>query len=70
MQQRNETYLNEQEAASFTRFSVGTLRNMRSAKRGPGYLKVSGKTVRYRQRDLEAWMNGQPVLTCDSLPEK
>lgn len=65
-----EMYLDEKEAAAFTHFAAGTLRNMRSAKRGPIYLKVSGKTVRYRQRDLESWMNEHLILTLDSIPER
>ncbi len=69
IQQPVQDYLNEFEAATMTRFSVGTLRNMRSAKRGPRYFKVCGRSVRYRQSDLEAWLGSQPVLTRDSLPE-
>lgn len=65
-----QDYLNEFEAATLTRFSVGTLRNMRCAKRGPRYLKVSGRSVRYRRSDLEAWLGSEPVLTCHSLPER
>lgn len=76
MQERTNTemphqdYLNEFEAAIFTRFSVGTLRNMRSAKRGPRYLKVSGRTIRYMKSDLEVWMGSEPVLTRDSISER
>lgn len=65
-----QVYLNEHEAATLTRFSVGTLRNMRSAKRGPRYLKVSNRAIRYKRSDIESWMNGQPVFTRDSMPER
>ena len=65
-----QDYLNEFEASTLTRFSVGTLRNMRSAKRGPRYLKVSGRSVRYRRSDLDAWLGSEPVLTRDSMPER
>ena len=67
MPDKTEIYLSEKEAAALTRFCAGTLRNMRSAKRGPSYLKVGKRSVRYRQSDLENWMNGKPVLTSDSM---
>ena len=68
MEMLNETYFNDQEAANYARYSVGTLRNMRSARRGPRFLKVGGgRAVRYRKSDLDAWLNAQPVLTRDSI---
>lgn len=48
-------YLTTKEAADFTRFTAGTLRNMRSEGRGPRFRRV-GKAVRYRVADLIEWM--------------
>lgn len=48
-------YMTEGEAADFTRFTKGTLRNLRSQGGGPQFLKVGG-SIRYRLSDLIAWM--------------
>ena len=48
-------YLTEVEAADLTRFSAGHLRNMRSQRRGPAFIRV-GSSIRYRLDDLLAWM--------------
>lgn len=48
-------YLTESEASELTRFSRGTLRNMRSLGNGPRFIRV-GKAIRYRRIDLIDWM--------------
>lgn len=47
--------LTETEAAEILNFSISTLRNWRSQGRGPEFLKISQRTVRYRRRELNAW---------------
>lgn len=54
-------FINEHGAAEFLKLKVGTLRNMRCANRGPAYLKVGHKFVRYRLDDLRAWMMSHRV---------
>lgn len=54
-----DQYVNERRAAEITGFARGTLRNMRSQGRGPVFVKVAGHAVRYRVRDLEAWLKGE-----------
>lgn len=44
--------------------NVGTLANMRCAKRGPKYFKV-GKKIIYFEQDIESWLRKNPVLTID-----
>jgi excisionase family DNA binding protein len=53
------------EAATYLSLSPRTLESWRSQLRGPQYVKVSGKAIRYRPEDLEQWVNesietGQP----------
>lgn len=48
-------WMTEREAAAYTRFASGSLRNMRCAGRGPKYRKVGG-AIRYRLRDLIDWL--------------
>lgn len=50
------------EVAKLAKLTVGTLATMRCQKRGPEYTKLSpGRSgrVRYRRRDVEAWLNGR-----------
>lgn len=49
--------------------STGSLANMRCRKEGPKYFKI-GKKVLYRRSDLEAWLGSEPILTCNSMPER
>lgn len=52
---------NEAEAAQILDLKPGTLQVWRSTKRYPlPYIKV-GRLVRYRQSDLEAFLNGRTV---------
>jgi len=39
----------------------GTLAQWRSQLRGPPYIKLEGRLVRYRLADLEAWLARQTV---------
>lgn len=51
-----EMLLSEREAAEFLRLAVPTMRNWRCAKRGPAYLKLGARAVRYRFSDLQAFV--------------
>jgi predicted DNA-binding transcriptional regulator AlpA len=48
-------YVGEHEAAQVLGFSVSTLQNWRSSRRGPAYLKC-GRSVRYLLSDLISWI--------------
>ncbi|WKZ83185.1 MAG: helix-turn-helix domain-containing protein [Acidimicrobiia bacterium] len=59
-----ETYLEDrllstEEAATYLNCSQQTLRNWRVQGRGPTAVKVGAFLVRYRQRDLDAWLEEQ-----------
>jgi len=47
--------LTASDVADTLRVSEGTLRNWRSAERGPRFAKVGG-SVRYREEDVAAWI--------------
>lgn len=67
---RNPAYLdsliNEQEAASFLGYTVRALQNWRVRGGGPLFIKVSARSIRYRRRDLIAWIDS---LACRSTSE-
>jgi len=48
--------LNEKEAAEFLNYSVRALQNWRLRGGGPRFVKVSSRSIRYRRRDLLAWI--------------
>jgi len=48
--------MNEQQVADHLNMSVGVLRKWRLFRNGPKFLKI-GRAVRYRRRDVEAWLD-------------
>ncbi|RLB40402.1 MAG: DNA-binding protein [Deltaproteobacteria bacterium] len=52
--------LDERTAAEMLRLSVQTLRNWRTQRRGPAYLKL-GRAVRYRPEDLEDYIRARRI---------
>lgn len=49
------------DVAQVTGLSVETLAQWRSQRRGIPFVKISRNVVRYRQRDLEAWLDERIV---------
>mgnify|MGYP001049869543 CR=1 FL=1 len=59
--------LSTTEAASYTPYHPRTLANLRSAGRGPAFIKIRGGAVAYRLRDLLAWQDQHRRTTIDQL---
>jgi len=55
--------LTPKEAAEFLRVPEGTLAQWRSQRRGPPYLKLERRLVRYRLANLQAWLARRTVET-------
>jgi hypothetical protein len=54
------------QASEFLSVPEGTLAQWRSQRRGPAFIKLEGRLVRYRSRDLEQYITGcavEPVST-------
>lgn len=47
--------IKETEAAQFLSYSIRALQNWRVRGGGPRFVKVSGRSIRYRRRDLIEW---------------
>ena len=58
----NPNLLNEREAAGVIACSVALLRKWRLFEEGPAYCKI-GRLVRYRQEDLNAFLESHRVTT-------
>ena len=54
-------YLNEKEVAAITGRAVSTLRNERFMRKGLPYLKVGGRSIRYKTEDVIAFMEGRRI---------
>jgi predicted DNA-binding transcriptional regulator AlpA len=52
---RLDQLLNETHASGLIGFSVNTLRNWRVSGKGPQFVKISKRAIRYRRRDLNSW---------------
>ena len=53
---RQDWLIDETEAADRLGFSIRALQNWRHRGGGPRFVKVSGRSVRYRIRDLNEWV--------------
>jgi predicted DNA-binding transcriptional regulator AlpA len=52
--------VNDQESAEILGVAPQTLRNWRSLRKGPPYLKI-GRVVRYREEDLIAYLDKRRI---------
>lgn len=56
----DQAYLSPPEAAKYTGFSESFLAKLRmNANRSPGpmFLRIGPRSIRYRRKDLDEWMN-------------
>ena len=56
-----KTYLNEKEVAAITGRAISTLRNERFMRKGLPYLKVGGRSIRYKSEDVISFMEGRRI---------
>ena len=54
-------YLNEMEVAALTGRAISTLRNERFMRKGLPYLKIAGRSIRYKTEDVIAFMEGRRI---------
>ncbi len=59
-------YLNEVETAAITGRALSTLRNDRFLRRGLPYLRVGGRSIRYKLEDVLAFMEARRVAFDDA----
>jgi excisionase family DNA binding protein len=57
----NDKYFTPVEAADYLRSSTSTLAKLRLLGQAPAFVRI-GRAVRYRQSDLDAWMDGSTTL--------
>ena len=55
--------VNDKDAAKYLDLATQTLRNWRFLGKGPRYIKMSKRCVRYKLEDLEAWVNQHAIDT-------
>lgn len=55
--------MNERAAADLLCYTVRALQNWRHRGGGPQFIKVSARSVRYRKRDLLAWVEARTVAS-------
>lgn len=57
----NDRLVAQREAAGFLGVSPNTLNFWRTKGRGPKYVAISNRCVRYRVSDLTAWVNARTI---------
>jgi excisionase family DNA binding protein len=56
------------EVAELLGVSTGSLAQMRYMRKGPDYVRLSGRRVRYRRADVERWLQSRRVELKDGAP--
>lgn len=59
--QNDSVLLDEKGLAKYLGITVHALRRWRFENRGPRFIKLEGRLVRYRQQDVEAWLVAQQI---------
>jgi len=59
----NDSLLTPKQAAGYLGLPEATLAQWRSQRRGPPYIKLELRLVRYRRADLEEWLARQTIET-------
>ncbi len=59
----NESLLTPRQAGEYLGLPETTLAQWRSQRRGPPYIKLESRLVRYRRAHLEGWLARQTVET-------
>ncbi|MBE7638692.1 helix-turn-helix domain-containing protein [Sneathiella sp. P13V-1] len=59
--QHPDRLLTEKEAAAFMGYTMRALQNWRLRGGGPSYVKVSSRSIRYRYKDLVAWIEARII---------
>lgn len=54
--QHHPEILTPKEVAAYVRFSEKTLERWRTEGRGPKYIRINDRTVRYAMSDIQAWL--------------
>jgi predicted DNA-binding transcriptional regulator AlpA len=58
--------LSEREVLSEYRLKISWMRRARREKRGPVFLKFGRRMVRYRRKDIEAYLSAHVVQTLEA----
>lgn len=59
--------IDEHKAADFLGYTIRALQNWRVRGGGPKFVKVSGRSIRYRRRDLIQWAEGLLVSSTSEV---
>lgn len=60
--------ITERDAADFLGYTMRALQNWRLRGGGPLYVKVSNRSIRYRRRDLQAWVESKLAKHTSAAP--
>ena len=58
---KNRNLVSEQMAATYLGFTPRTLQNWRHERKGPSFIQISPRVIRYDVRDLDRWVEEKRV---------
>lgn len=62
------TLATDREFARFAGLTVGQVAQLRYLGQGPKFIRVTGRQIRYRWEEIEAWLDSQTVSRSDQRP--
>ncbi len=63
---REPLLLTEKETSKITGFSIRTHQKWRIEGRGPKFMRISSRAIRYRRQDIEQWIESQQLRSSTS----
>lgn len=55
-------FLNQDQVAELLQMSKENLHRMRREHKGPPFIRINGRTIRYHVKDLQEWLQKQVVI--------
>lgn len=57
--EQSDELLTSKATAQLLGYAPGTLENLRAQGRGPKWMRINGRSIRYRRSDIDAWLADQ-----------
>ena len=58
----------DKDFANFAGLTIGQIAQLRYLGRGPKFIRVTGRQIRYRWEDIEAWLDTRTCMRSDQRP--
>ena len=64
----NQALMKTEDAAAYLGLSQSLLHKLRLTGGGPAFVRLAGRSIRYRRADLDAWVNASVMASTSQYP--